>query len=233
MKKVSLLILIVIPFIFSCSEEEFDSGEMAITINEQESTEKGIAFRTYCDITGPTCADPGTTAQFSYTKNFTTSNITWFVQSGNVTITGGQGTSTVTVQFASNFSGGTISALGTGSGGVLCSDIMQISKCVVPSCTPPTLILITQTGGTSYGDIFTFEADPNGSTDTGTYQWSTSPGASIISGQGTSNVSIQSPLVPSPLFPLTVTVNHVNTCDNTSVSAFMPASVDSRGIEMQ
>ena len=90
MKRINLWILCVLPFIFSCTEENFEVQENEVVLEESASSKDGIAFRTTCDIAGPICGAPGTTEQFTYNRNFTTSNITWSVQSGNMTIVNGQ-----------------------------------------------------------------------------------------------------------------------------------------------
>ena len=82
------------------------------------------------------------------------------------------------------------------------------------SCTPPTYIDIKQGEGACAGDIFTFKAVHNGSDKRGSYQWTVFKGASIISGQGTSTISVQSPA--SSGFGLKLT--HVNKCQNKTVS---------------
>ncbi|MEL7145155.1 MAG: hypothetical protein AAFO69_02205 [Bacteroidota bacterium] len=75
---------------------------------------------------------------------------------------------------------------------------------------------IDQIAGGCEGDVFTFTADPNGNADSGSYTWSVGQGASIVSGQGSQTVQIQSPSSGG----FSISVNHINDCQNTSVSAF-------------
>ena len=222
MTKIKLWFLVLIPFLFACTEEEINLEQNNnLQVEELAGTKGDIAFRTTCDITGTFCGTPGGTSQLSYTANFLPSDITWSIQRGNISIIGGQGTSTVTLQFASNFTGGSVTALGTGSGGIVCSDVQSITVCD-PPCTPPTSMDIDQINGACEGDIFTFTADPNGSTDSGSYSWSVGNGASITSGQGSQTIQVQSPSSGG----FSISVSHVNDCEDTSLSAFTLAEFD-------
>lgn len=92
-------------------------------------------------------------------------------------------------------------------------------------CTPPSLVSISQLTivNACRGKVFTFSANPNGSRDSGSYQWSSSHGSSIVSGQGTSTVRIQSPLSGG----FGVSVTHVNSCKNETVTGFKLAEFNS------
>lgn len=219
MKSIKLWILIFIPFVLSCSEEELHP-------NDEINNIKSRALRTVCDINGNSCGSPNGTLTLTYSSDFNPNDVNWSIQSGNISIISGQGTSTVTLRFGSSFNGGSVLAIGSGNGGIICSDSYSLTKCIIdpPQCTPPTFIRITQspTIGACPGEIFTFTADPNGSTDNGSYQWSSFQGSTIVSGQGTSTVRIQSPSSGG----FSVSVNHVNACQNTSLSGFTIAQFD-------
>jgi len=222
MKKINYLwMLIFIPFLFSCSEEELQLEEKTLNIEERIPSEKNETLRTTCTINGLNCGRPNSTITLTYNSDFNPNNVNWSILSGSISIIGGQGTNTVTLRLGSNFNGGSVYAIGSGNGGIVCSDSYNIVRC--PQCTPPTSVMIRQVSGACQGDIFKFTADPNGSTDSGSYQWSAFQGATIISGQGTATVRIQSPSSGG----FSVSVNHTNSCNNTSVSGFTLAEFSS------
>ena len=86
-----------------------------------------------------------------------------------------------------------------------------------PPCIEPTSVSIAQTQGSCQGDVFRFTATrfPSNSAN-GTYSWSAFQGASIISGQNTNSVLVQSP--SSGGFSIQVTLT--STCNNKQVTGF-------------
>lgn len=149
MKKINLLwALSMALFVFSCNEEDLLSPELT----DVESK----AYITTCDISGNSCGNPGSTSVLTYTSDFTPNDVNWSIQSGNISIINGQGTSMVTVQFGSNFNGGSVYAVGSGNGGIICSDSYPISKCPQPpSCN------LTFGGELDNGQLMAFSPTPN------------------------------------------------------------------------
>jgi len=209
--KLALLLSFSFIVFTSCRNDEIESDIQLIESSEIQ------AKTTSCDINGLKVVSPSSTAVYTYTSNFTPNTVTWSVISGSITIISGQGTNTITLSFGSNFNGGTISAYGVG--GVTCSKNYIIKK-----CTPPNEVEIIQDQdiGECPGDIFEFTADPNGSTDNGSYTWTVFQGASIISGQGTRTIRVQSPSSGGFL----VRVTHVNDCMGTQINGANLAQFD-------
>ncbi|WP_428742348.1 hypothetical protein [Tenacibaculum sp.] len=212
MKNLFYLLFISFVLLTSCSDENIN--DLKDTPQTTEAPSKDYSYKTTCDITGNSCVFPNSTNTYTYTSNFNNSNINWSVLSGDITIKSGQGTKTITLEFGINFQGGEITAQGSDNGTLTCSDNFVISKC--SGCNPTTEVNIEQTKGACSGDVFTFEAEPNGSSYSGTYQWNATNGAYIISGQGTRIIKIQSPNTGG----FAVSVSHTNNCDNSTVSRF-------------
>lgn len=82
-----------------------------------------------CGVTGPNCAFPNQTLTYVYAGS---NNVTWTVNSGSISIANGQGTNTVSLSFGSDFSGGVVTAVNSGTPS--CTVILEILKCRV---TPP------------------------------------------------------------------------------------------------
>lgn len=213
MKKIGTLIVFMALLAFaSCSKEAIETDIQQAESQITKGKNNPLTARTNCDILGSSQITPGSTVTYTYSSNFTPNDVNWSVQSGSITIVSGQGTNTVTLSFGSNFTTGSIFAIGSGNGGIVCSDSMTITA----GCTPPTEIEIVQVSGACPGQTFTFRADTNGSTTGGSYQWTVFQGASITSGQGTRTITVASP--PSGGFSIRVV--HTNSCQNTQLTGF-------------
>ncbi|SEK26767.1 hypothetical protein SAMN04487910_0122 [Aquimarina amphilecti] len=217
MKNIKLWILICVPLVFSCSKEEF-------SLNEEVFDAENKALQTECNVKGNSCGNPGGTLVLTYDSDFGVNDVNWSIQSGNISIISGQGTNRVTLRLGSNFSGGSVFVIGSGNGGIVCSDSYSLTRCVSTGCTPPIAIDLRQTSGSCPGDVFTFNANPNGSVDSGSYNWEGFHGSQVISGQGTSTVRVQSS--SSSTFSFLIKVTHVNSCENTSISTSTLAQFD-------
>ncbi|MGB5976373.1 MAG: hypothetical protein WBG62_03115, partial [Cyclobacteriaceae bacterium] len=160
---------------FACSTQEEVIPKKVTTTTEDLTlpTEE-----TFCNILGPASVDPSTSESYTYDSDLNPSAVSWAVTSGDIVILTGQFSSTVSVQFGSNFNGGSINAYGSNENDEVCSETYSITKKRI-ACTPPTNVLISQTSGQCIGGSFTFTAYPNGSTDSGSYSWSVSHGATI------------------------------------------------------
>lgn len=143
MKNSFLMFIWLLAISIACTTTEVDD----IEVISQES--KIQAVQTLCDINGDSCAYPYSSETYTYTSSFTPNDVHWTIQSGNMSVASGQGTSNVTLSFNSNFNGGTLYALGSGSGGIVCSETYSISKCggINPNCvdcTNPNLFYSSQ-----------------------------------------------------------------------------------------
>lgn len=224
MKGSQLFVLILIPLLFfSCSqdEEELESNHKILNTEEQVHL-KLLSPLTECTI-DDSCGNPGDIINVNFNSDFMPNDVNWSIQNGNLSIISGQGTPRLTLFLHSDFEGGSVFAIGSGDGGIVCSTTSIVTKCpATPNCTPPTLMLLEQISGECQGDIFVFEAKLNGSTNNGSYQWIARQDALIITGQGTPKVRIQSPSTRG----FSVSVNHINSCENTSINGFTLAQYD-------
>ncbi len=216
MKNIGKLVLIISLVIFSsCSTDEIVPDTQSI-----ESETLVTKNPTTCKIKGSSTAYAGCTTTYTATNNFSAGSITWSVLSGNISIVSGQGTNSVQLNFASNFSGGEIRWSGVNG-----PDNCATTK-VISSATAPNDIVFDQISGECPGDIFEINADPNGSTNNGTYTWSATNGATIISGQGTDTARFQSSSSSSFSFVYTVVFTPTGGCSGTSTSASNLAEFD-------
>lgn len=181
MTKVCYLLVLSILFAFlsSCdsdtSELENMEAREVFTIGETKNadSQKGIVILPLdCGVTGPICAYPNQTLTYTYSSPDINPAITWTVDSGSITIVSGQGTNTVTFNFGSDFSGGTITVVGVGP--LNCTVTINILSCGIPpvDCTTYSLgILDEYLDGTQGGaDIVYLHAGGNFPAGT-TYAW--------------------------------------------------------------
>lgn len=85
MKRIKFWFLILIPFVFSCSEEE-------LQLNDEILDTEGVIARITSDISGSSCGSPGGILTLTYSADFNPNDVNWSIQSGNISIIGGQGT---------------------------------------------------------------------------------------------------------------------------------------------
>lgn len=150
MKKLLLLLIIFsISFFSSCSSETSDIELKPQTIEASDNNQaffpgkiqgkasqsksvKGFSNIAGCGVSGPKCASSNQTLTYTYAGS---NNVTWTVTSGNISVAGGQGTNTVSLNFGSNFTGGVITAVNSESPS--CTVILEILKCggtPTPTC---------------------------------------------------------------------------------------------------
>lgn len=229
--KKPLLIILVLGVIFSCSNDELMTKES--TIKEESvitgNTNKSASSKsansalvpTICDVLGDEIVSPGSTLVYNYTASFSPiTNVQWSASTG-ISIISGQGTSTVTLQFGVGFSGGTISAIGTGNNNNGCNVIDQ----QIYACAAPTGIDIIQKEnyGECPGDNFIFNSNLlGGNTTGGTYKWQVYNGASIVGSSTSSSVKVLSPSSGSYLVKVTFTSD----CQNTVITEITPGTYD-------
>ncbi len=197
-------VAVVLLLAVSCSKEnEVNDPELVVVQGRSSVIE--------CEVNGASIVVPGDTYTYTYSNNFNASTITWSTTGSGITITGGQNTSTVTVQFSSQFSNGTLIGSGV-NGNDNCAEEFSIVE-----CTPPSSVEIDQdeSPGDCPGAVIDFDADLfGGNVTTGSYQWRVFQGASIVSGQGTSSVRVLAP--SSGGFSISVTFT--SDCGNQTVS---------------
>ena len=130
MKKHNYLIFfIVLAILFSCekdnaeletilSEETYVIGEIGNSSTKSNSDKVNTlnknSFLSDCGTLGPLCTSPNQTLSYTYFTPDINPNITWTVNSGNISIISGQGTNTATFATGSNFNGAQISVQGVG-----------------------------------------------------------------------------------------------------------------------
>jgi hypothetical protein len=144
---------------------------------------------------------PGTIKTYSIPSVSNATNYVWTAPS-NATITSGQGTNSIKVQFAAGFTTGTLSV--SASNACVSTNAVSISIRSIPSTpgtiTGPVTNLCGLTSGYSISSVV-------GATS---YTWSASNGGTVISGQGTRAVQISWPV--SNISGATVCVTAANAC---------------------
>ncbi|MBJ2126181.1 MULTISPECIES: hypothetical protein [unclassified Flavobacterium] len=127
----------------ACSNDE-NEKQTAKTSKEESKTNSltSKAAQTTCDITSPSISVAGTSevfagSQVTYTYTNTTgvpSDIQWSTNDPvNIQLLSNTG-STITVKFGNNFTGGQITAGGTGPGASFCQSTVNVTK--LACCTP-------------------------------------------------------------------------------------------------
>ncbi|MFA0964101.1 hypothetical protein AB9P05_19995 [Roseivirga sp. BDSF3-8] len=163
-----------------------------------------------CSIQGSSSVYPGTSGTYTYSTNVTSDLRYWSVKSGNISITSGQMSQSVTLKFGSNFNGGTIEAfMSSEIEGTQCTATLYISK----NCAVPFTIGLTQENDYCFGDYVSFAATTD-DTNSGSYQWTVSPYTTIISGQGTSYLTVEPPINGD----VTVSVEYTSSCKGTMLN---------------
>lgn len=106
---------------------EFKSANQAnqrsVSSDSKGLSLEGAGYRTHCDITGPSTTTAGSSQSFTYTSNIIDPNITWEVESGDISLIEIDG-ATATFSFGANFRMGSIKA--TGNGNQICSETKNI-----------------------------------------------------------------------------------------------------------
>jgi len=132
-------------------------------------------------ISGATKACPGSIISYSCPVITNATSYNWSVPA-NATISSGQGTNSITVLFNSGFSGGLVSVKGVNA----CGDGGSASRNVLPDMPlTPSVISGNVTGICGKQETYSVAAVPGISVN-----WTVPPGASIVSGQGTSSAVI-------------------------------------------
>jgi hypothetical protein len=151
-------------------------------------------------ITGPAEMCPGSPATFSIAAVFGATSYSWTVPA-DVTITSGQNTTNLSVLWGSNT--GTVSVIAGNNCGTSNPSVLAVSTIEAPpapgTISGPSMVC-------SNANIeFSIEEVPGAES----YLWTASSGATIVSGQGTTNININWGESPG-----TVTVIAQNSCGN-------------------
>lgn len=122
-----LLLFVLITFTISCSNDDESTDD---SNNETSKLVCGEDISNYsgttCCVTGSELASPGESLSFEYNSNIINPVFTWEIISGSISIVSGQNTSTITLEFGSDFTTGEI--LGKGDGDEICTELFTINK---------------------------------------------------------------------------------------------------------
>ncbi len=148
----------------------------------------GISVQLTAPVTPPSISGPAKAcindlATYSIASVFRADTYTWTAPAG-VLITSGQGTNIITVQFTAGYTGGTMSVYGSNG----CGNGAPRNKTLgVNILTSPLAISGAADGvcGT-VGQVYSIAAVPGA----GSYLWTVPSGATIVSGQGTTSISV-------------------------------------------
>lgn len=144
MKNQLLLLVFSVFLLISCDSEnsdleletqsietfEVDQVFFAGEVSQSKNAKASIDL-IGCGVTGPNCASPNQTLTYTYAGS---TNITWTVDSGSISISNGQGTNTVSLSFGSDFTGGYVTAINSESPS--CTVILEILKCGIIESDP-------------------------------------------------------------------------------------------------
>ncbi len=182
MKKLNFLlaISILLTFLYSCESDTSDLDFQPIETFEakqvlfqgeveQSNNNKSQLSLFGCSVTGPECALPNQSLTYTYSTSASNPIITWRINRGNISISRGQGTNTVVLNFASNFTGGEVTVLGAGLPN--CSVTFEILRCGIIDCNNLLSIFDEYIDGTQSGvDLVYLQAGGNFPQGT-TYTW--------------------------------------------------------------
>jgi hypothetical protein len=140
---ITFISLITSATFLACSSDESDKQTAKTSIEESKTNSPtSKAIQTTCGIVSPTISIPETSevfpgSQVTYTYTNTTgtpSNIQWSTNDpANIQLLSNTG-STITVKYSNSFTGGQITAGGTGEGALFCQSIVNVVK--LDCCTP-------------------------------------------------------------------------------------------------
>jgi hypothetical protein len=157
----------------TCSASAYNTAVTVVPIPTLEFT--GGTFFGYCGATRG--------IKFSVNTIASATNYKWTVPS-RVTITAGQGTSTITVDFSAGFSSGTIKVFATN----VCGNSNALSATV--KAVPQAPVSITGSAAVCPASINAYSTSPVGGASS--YSWTIPSGWTLLSGQGTTSISVRS-----------------------------------------
>ena len=242
MKNHFLILLSIIIIIFSCetdnsefetqqSQEIFVIGEIGnSTAKNNKNQKEGLNNRKLdrvedCGTSGPLCAFPNQTITYTYFTPDLNPNITWTVNSGDISIVSGQGTNTITLLTGNNFNGGQVSVVGVGPIG--CTSTRNILLCGGPNpndCNYFLAILDEYIDGTQSGANYVYLL-ANGNFPSGTtYSWEIrrQNGTIQFYSPSTSNPRLVSASINNRITQATVTAKFED-CEKTVTKIFQCA----------
>jgi subtilisin-like proprotein convertase family protein len=142
----------------------------------------GGAPTTPASIFGTSAVCPGDVVSYLAAVSTGATSYNWTIPSGT-TIVSGQGTRTLNLQFNSSFTGGIISVVAVNSCGSSATTTRSLTL------NPPSTPSVITGNGTGLCNLL--EAFSVTATSGMSYVWTVPSGASIVSGQGTSAISVQ------------------------------------------
>ncbi|MFA0964102.1 hypothetical protein AB9P05_20000 [Roseivirga sp. BDSF3-8] len=169
--------------LFSCGEEEIQP-----TSKSKFDTEHQSDVPAECSISGSNDAERNSTGNYTMTTELIYPFYNWSIVSGDISIVSGSSSSTVSLSFGPNFSGGIIECEAIGELNS-CAERFVIDEMV--TCTPPS-ISIYQVKEFCPGENFNFWGITSDNSEDGYYDWTVSSGAAILSGQGTKYLRVES-----------------------------------------
>lgn len=168
-------------------------------------------------ITGPTNACPyagsSTNAVYSIAAVAGADSYSWTVPA-NATIVSGQGTTQLTVSYSTDFTAGSITVNSTVTCGSSGSRSLAISKTIpaMPASITGPANVCTYAGSTTYA-TYTARAVSGASS----YNWTVPSNASIVAGQGTTQISVS---YSGNFTSGSITVQSVVSCGSSSAKTF-------------
>jgi hypothetical protein len=148
------------------------------------------------------------TATYTVPALANANSYTWSIPTGAISVSG-QGSNSVSFKYPVGYTGGNISVTATNGCGTGGSRSMTISKL---SAAMPSVIDVINTGACpSRTYSYTLSSMPLNATSV---QWTVPAGATIVSGQGTTSITVS---YPSTIVSGSVTAKSVNNCSVSSV----------------
>jgi hypothetical protein len=162
-----------------------------------------------CEYSGST----GANATYFVSATSNVNSYAWSFPQG-VTVVSGQGTNQVVVKYPQGFTGGTISVTATNGCGTSSARTLSIAS--YNAATPGNIDVISVSACPNRVYSYTIASLPANATSV---LWTVPAGATLLSGQGTTSITVS---YPSTAFTGTVLVQGVNNC---SLSSSKSASV--------
>ena len=182
------------------------SGTRTIYITRSNPSRPGLISGpvNVCEYSGST----GSNATYYVNALANVDSYTWSLPSG-VTLVSGQGTNQVVVRYPQGFTSGTVSVAATNGCGTGGASSLSVARYNV--ATPGQIDVINLTPCPNRTYSYTIAAVPAGATS---LVWTVPSGATLLSGQGTTSITVAYPTIA---VAGVVTVQGVNNCSLSSV----------------
>lgn len=167
-------------------------------------------------ISGPSKLCPTNTGVYSVTPVARATNYTWSVPAG-VSIVSGQGTASINVSVSASYTGGTISLTASN----VCGTSPARTKAIALNLPITPSAITGRKDGVCNTNAVTYTISPVANATS--YTWTVS-GGTIVSGQGTTTISVNFSTFTSG----SVTVRSVNGCGNSSIRSLSVTGTPAR-----